>query len=88
MSSFKGRGSDNDPCRIKVKDSDGSDYDLRVTCKYLRDVLDPMKPVEFKAFVKEMAGIGKQAHMRVGVAKPYIYRDNNCYLMCNGVFFL
>ncbi len=58
-----------------------------VTCKYLRDVLDPMKSGEFDEFKKEMQESDKQAHIRLGVAKPYVYKDSNCYLMCNGVFF-
>jgi len=28
--------------RIKIQDNDGEKYDLRVTCRYLRDVLDKM----------------------------------------------
>lgn len=68
-------------------DSDGAEYDLRVTCKYLRDVLDPMLDQEFEKFTKEMKNSPQSAHVRIGLAKPYIYKDSNCYLMCNGVFF-
>lgn len=81
---YKGDGG---KLRVEIKDGDGSDYDLRVTCKYLRDVIDPMKAAEFKDFTEEILNSDKQAHVRVGVAKPYVYKDNNCYLMCNGVFF-
>lgn len=73
--------------RVNLMDSDGAEYDLRVTCKYLRDVLDAMPDKEFQAFVEEMKGGTQTAHVRVGLAKPYVYKDSNCYLMCNGVFF-
>ena len=72
---------------MNVLDRDKKDYDLRVTCKYLRDVLDPMPDKEFEQFKTEMQQSGKMAHVRVGLAKPYVYKDSNCYLMCNGVFF-
>ena len=81
---YKGDGR---KLRVEIKDSNGSKYDPRVTCKYLRDVIDPMKAAEFKDFTEEILNSDKQAHVRAGVAKPYVYKDNNCYLMCNGVFF-
>ena len=73
--------------RVNLLDNDGADYDVRVTCKYLRDVLDPMQAKEFDEFKAEMENSDKKAHVRVGLAKPYVYKDSNCYLMCNGVFF-
>ena len=73
--------------RVNLLDHDASEYDLRVTCKYLRDVLDPTSSKEFEAFNEEMQNSNKVAHVRVGLAKPYVYKDSNCYLMCNGVFF-
>ncbi len=73
--------------RVNLLDHDSYKYDLRVTCKYLRDVLDPMSSKDFESFNEEMQGSGKKAHVRVGLAKPYVYKDSNCYLMCNGVFF-
>lgn len=73
--------------RVNLLDHDSSKYDLRVTCKYLRDVLDPMSSKDFESFNEEMQGSSKKAHVRVGLAKPYVYKDSNCYLMCNGVFF-
>jgi hypothetical protein len=38
-------------------------------------------------FNAEMQASGTKVHVRVGLAKPYAYKDNNCYLMGNGVFF-
>ncbi len=73
--------------RVNLLDHDESEYDVRVTCKYLRDVLDPMSTKEFEQFNTEMQGSDKKAHVRVGLAKPYVYKNSNCYLMCNGVFF-
>lgn len=73
--------------RVNLLDRDQTEYDLRVTCKYLRDLLDPMPTKDFEAFNEEMQNSGKMAHVRVGLAKPYVYKDSNCYLMCNGVFF-
>lgn len=73
--------------RVNILDNDGTEYALRVTCKYLRDLLDPMGSKEFKEFKNEMQESGQAAHVRVGLAKPYVYKNNNCYLMCNGVFF-
>lgn len=71
--------------RATIVDNDKAEYDLRVTCKYLRDMLDPMESLD--NFNKEMRASGSKAHVRVGLAKSYAYKDNNCYLMCNGVFF-
>lgn len=73
--------------RINLLDHDASEYDLRVTCKYLRDLLDPMSAKQLESFNAEMQDSGTKAHIRVGLAKPYVYKDSNCYLMCNGVFF-
>lgn len=73
--------------RVQITDSDNQEYDLRVTCKYLRDMLDPYSEKEFMKFGEEMNHSGSLAHVRVGLAKPYVYKDSNCYLMCNGVFF-
>ncbi|MCB9982150.1 MAG: hypothetical protein H6937_13475 [Burkholderiales bacterium] len=73
--------------RVNLLDQDASEYDLRVTCKYLRDLLDPMSAKEFEGFNAEMQSSRQKAHVRVGLAKPYVYKDSNCYLMCNGVFF-
>lgn len=73
--------------RVRLLDHDASEYDLRVTCKYLRDLLDPMPDQEFEKSSREMRGGRQKAHVRVGLAKPYVYKDSNCYLMCNGVFF-
>ncbi len=75
----------NGKLRIQIIDNDRTEYDLRVTCKYLRDLLDNMKNLD--DFNAEMQDSGSKAHVRVGLAKPYVYKDNNCYLMCNGVFF-
>lgn len=76
---------DSGKLRIRILDSDKTEYDLRVTCKYLRDLLDKMD--KLNDFNAEMQASGTKAHVRVGLAKPYAYRDNNCYLMGNGVFF-
>lgn len=73
--------------RVNLLDNDKTEYDVRVTCKYLRDVLDPMPTKEFEEFKVDMENSDKKAHVRVGLAKPYVYKDSNCYLMCNGVFF-
>ena len=76
---------DSGKLRIKVIDNDKTEYDLRVTCKYLRDLLDKLDNLD--DFNTEMQASGTKAHIRVGLAKPYAYKDNNCYLMGSGVFF-
>lgn len=75
---------DGEKLRIKFKDYDKEEYDLRVTCKYLRDVLDKEKSLD--GLNEELKQYGK-AHIRVGLANPYYKQNNNCFLMCNGVFF-
>lgn len=76
---------DSGKLRIRIVDNDKIEYDLRVSCKYLRDLLDNIKNLD--DFNAEMQDSGSKAHVRVGLAKPYAYKDNNCYLMGNGVFF-
>ncbi len=73
--------------RVNLLDRDGTEYDLRITCKYLRDLIDPMQAKEFETFNEEIQNSNQTAHVRVGLAKPYVYKNSNCYLMCNGVFF-
>jgi len=75
--------------RVNLLDHDTCEYDLRVTCKYLRDLFDPMPAKELEGFNAEMQGSNKKAHVRVGLARvrTYVYKNSNCYLMCNGVFF-
>lgn len=41
--------------RVNLLDRDQTEYDLRVTCKYLRDLLDPMATKDFEAFNEESA---------------------------------
>ena len=69
--------------RIKIRDNDGEKYDLRITCRYLRDVLDKMNGL--KKLNEQLKGM-TFAHVRVGLAKPYYKQNNHCFLMCNGVF--
>lgn len=69
--------------RIRILDNDGQKYDLRVTCRYLRDVLDKMNGL--KKLNDELKRVSF-AHVRVGLAKPYYKQENHCFLMCNGVF--
>jgi hypothetical protein len=76
---------ENGKLRVHFIDDDKEDYNLRVTCKYLRDMLDDLDNLD--DFNKEMKASGSKAHVRVGLAKPYAYKNNNCYLMANGVFF-
>ena len=73
--------------RVKVLDNDNQEYDLRVTCKYLRDMMDEMSGKDFNEFAESISKSYDHAHVRVGLAKPYVYKDSNCYLMCNGIFF-
>ena len=69
--------------RVRILDNDGEKYDLRVTCRYLRDVLDKMDGL--KKLNEELKSVSF-AHVRVGLAKPYYKQENHCFLMCNGVF--
>ncbi len=69
--------------RVRILDNDGQKYDLRVTCRYLRDVLDKMHGL--KKLNEELRQVSF-AHVRVGLAKPYYKQKNHCFLMCNGVF--
>lgn len=69
--------------RVQILDDDGQKYDLRVTCRYLREVLDKMRGLEqLNEDLKKVSF----AHVRVGLAKPYYKQKNHCFLMCNGVF--
>lgn len=70
--------------RVKITDSDSKVYDLRVTCKYLRDALDTMEDLD--GFNQELEQGADKAHVRVGLAKSFYLQEGDCYLMCNGVF--
>lgn len=72
-----------DRLRVRILDNDGQKYDLRVTCRYLRDILDKMNGL--KKLNEELKQVSF-AHVRVGLAKPYYKQKNHCFLMCNGVF--
>ena len=59
---------DETKLRVKILDNDGKKYDLRVTCRYLRDVLDKTNSLrQLNEQLREMTF----AHVRVGLAKPY-----------------
>ena len=74
---------DEGKLRVKILDNDGTKYNLRVTCRYLRDALDKTSGLyRLNEQLKEMTF----AHVRVGLAKPYYKQKNHCFLMCNGVF--
>lgn len=56
---------DSGKLRIQLIDNDKTEYDLRVTCKYLRDLLDKMDKLD--DFNAEMQASGTRAHVRVGL---------------------
>jgi hypothetical protein len=76
--------NDNQKLRLRVKDSDKQIYDLRISCKYLRDILKSESDLE--TLNKEMQVFPHKAHIRLGLAKPFVHQKNKCYLMCNGLF--
>lgn len=73
--------------RVRITDVDKTLYDLRVTCKPIRDRLDPKTDEDLGLFNTKLRHRTGHSHIRVGLSKPYIYQNNRCYLMCNGIFF-
>lgn len=73
--------------RAGITDSDGTAYTLPVSYKYLRDMLAPMDEAALAAFTDKMQASNTCAHIRLGLAKPYVHQKGRCCLMCNGVFF-
>lgn len=49
--------------------------------------LIPCLQRNLRALTLKCGAVAKRLMSWVGLAKPYVYKNSNCYLMCNGVFF-
>lgn len=74
---------ENGKLRAKVIDSSGKEYDLKVSCKYIRDIFDKTENVDG---LNEAIAKAQYAHCRIGLARPFLIQENHCYLMLNGLF--
>ena len=75
--------TENGKLRAKVVDYSGKEYDLKVSCKYIRDIFEKTKDVEK---LNEVVAVSQYAHCRIGLARPFLMQENHCYLMLNGLF--
>ena len=69
--------------RAKIVDYSGREYNLKVSCKYIRDIFEKTKDTEK---MNEVITAFQYAHCRIGLARPFMMQENNCYLMLNGLF--
>ena len=74
---------DGGKLRAKVTDYSKQEYDLKVSCKYVRDIFEKTESVDQlnQAIVESQF-----AHLRIGLARPFLMQENHCYLMLNGIF--
>jgi hypothetical protein len=75
--------TENGKLRAKVVDYSGKEYDLKVSCKYVRDIFGKTRDVET---LNEAIASSQYAHCRIGLARPFMMQENHCYLMLNGLF--
>jgi hypothetical protein len=75
--------TENGKLRARITDYSGKEYNLKVSCKYIRDIFEKTKDVEkLNSAVAE----SQYAHCRIGLARPFMMQENHCYLMLNGLF--
>jgi len=69
--------------RASITDFSKQKYDMKVSCKYLRDIFERTKDV-YK--LNYMVSQSQYAHCRIGLARKFLIQENHCYLMLNGLF--
>ena len=69
--------------RARITDYSKQTYELKVSCKYLRDIFEKGKDVEN---LNNAVAASKYAHCRIGLARKFLMQENHCYLMLNGLF--
>jgi len=74
---------ENGKLRAKVVDYSDKEYNLKVSCKYVRDIFEKTKDVEN---LNKAITSSQYAHCRIGLARPFMMQENHCYLMLNGLF--
>ena len=69
--------------RTSITDFSKQKYDMKVSCKYLRDIFERTKDVDKLNY---MVSQSQYAHCRIGLARKFLIQENHCYLMLNGLF--
>lgn len=69
--------------RARITDFSNQTYELKVSCKYLRDIFEQDKGV---AALNNAVVASQYAHCRIGLARKFLMQENHCYLMLNGLF--
>lgn len=69
--------------RARITDYSKQTYELKVSCKYLRDIFEKDKDV---TSLNNAVTASQYAHCRIGLARKFLMQENHCYLMLNGLF--
>lgn len=69
--------------RARITDFSNQTYELKVSCKYLRDIFEQDKDV---VALNNAIAASQYAHCRIGLARKFLMQENHCYLMLNGLF--
>ena len=69
--------------RARITDYSKQLYELKVSCKYLRDIFEKDKDVKN---LNNAIAASQYAHCRIGLARKFLMQENHCYLMLNGLF--
>ena len=69
--------------RVRITDFSDQSYELKVSCKYLRDIFEQDKDV---TGLNSAIASSQYAHCRIGLARKFMMQENHCYLMLNGLF--
>lgn len=69
--------------RARITDYSKQTYELKVSCKYLRDIFEKDKDVKS---LNNAVSDSQYAHCRIGLARKFLMQENHCYLMLNGLF--
>lgn len=67
----------------RITDFSNQTYELKVSCKYLRDIFEQNKDV---VALNNAVAASQYAHCRIGLARKFLMQENHCYLMLNGLF--
>ena len=74
---------ENGKLRARITDYFKQTYELKVSCKYLRDIFEKDEDVEN---LNKAIATSQYAHCRIGLARKFLMQENHCYLMLNGLF--
>jgi hypothetical protein len=78
---------ENSKLRVWIKDNDGTEYNIKVSSKLIRD-LWMAKDWDTNVLNAILLKPNKKVHVRIGLARAFSLKDNHCYLMCNGLFLM